>query len=170
MSKQLLTKGQSRYLLWLWFIIIAGLDIASIITVICKIGPGLWSIVFSISFTALFGVAAFVRLPVNSSSSSPSCPKTPLISRRSFLSKLGGFVLTLSFTACSSPTRPQPATNFINEFPHPDFIVNYDPDPGLQPYTLDILQYALDRKVPALQLHVFYRATDGAVIWEHNHG
>lgn len=57
---------------------------------------------------------------------------------------------------------------YIREFPHPRFIVNYDPDPDQEPYTLGILQDALRYKVSAIELHALYRSADRAVIWAHD--
>jgi dienelactone hydrolase len=66
--------------------------------------------------------------------------------------------------------HPPPPPTYINEFPHPRFIVNFDPNPDDEPYRLDVLQEALDNKVTAIELHAQYRSADITVIWEHDQG
>jgi hypothetical protein len=63
---------------------------------------------------------------------------------------------------------PSPPRTFINEFPHPRFIVTFDPNPDDEPYSLDVLQEALDNHATAIELHAQYRSADHTVIWEHD--
>jgi dienelactone hydrolase len=67
-------------------------------------------------------------------------------------------------------SQPPPPT-FINEFPHPRFIMNFDPNPDDEPYGLDVLQGALNQsghRVSAIELHALYRSADRTVIWAHD--
>jgi len=65
---------------------------------------------------------------------------------------------------------PPPPRTFINEFPHPSFIVNFDPNPDDEPYRLNVVQEALDNKATAIELHAQYRSADHTVTWEHDQG
>jgi dienelactone hydrolase len=61
-----------------------------------------------------------------------------------------------------------PPPTYIHEFPHPRFIVNFDPNPDDEPYGLDVLREALDHKATAIELHALYRSADDTVVWAHD--
>ena len=67
-------------------------------------------------------------------------------------------------------SSPPPPT-YIHEFPHPRFIVTFDPNPDDEPYGPDVLREALDHKATAIELHALYRSakgTEGTVVWAHD--
>jgi hypothetical protein len=57
---------------------------------------------------------------------------------------------------------------YIREFPHPRFIINYDPDPDSEPYGYDVLDQAMRHRCHAIELHALYRQSDNLVVWAHN--
>jgi len=58
--------------------------------------------------------------------------------------------------------------SYIYEFPHPRFVVNYDPDPDLEPYDFTVLDEALQYRAHAIELHALYRDSDATVVWAHD--
>jgi hypothetical protein len=57
---------------------------------------------------------------------------------------------------------------FINEFPHPQYVINYDPEPDTEPYGFDVLDDAITHRAHAIELHALYRQSDNSVVWAHN--
>ncbi|MFL6333104.1 MAG: hypothetical protein ACJ754_07145 [Pyrinomonadaceae bacterium] len=65
-----------------------------------------------------------------------------------------------------SSTDTTLATSYINEYPHPAFIVHYHPDSGQ--FHLGYVQEALDKQVSAIELDLRYRSSDKQVVCNHD--